>query len=157
MIKVYTITKGEVLKLTMTDQYEEDDYYYNPGYGAWLLNKYFNIFNLGFEQLYCLAIDNSNSILGIMLISSGNLKETPMHENLLAFFVLAMQAERFAIFHNHPSDVLEGSAIDSASFMEIKELAKHLEIEFEDSYVIAQGKCIGVSSGKIYDTEDFEE
>ena len=97
-------------------------------------NFYMNI--LGEEYVYILSFNCKMEILGVYELSHGNSMESKIGMRELGIFLLLTGAERFIVAHNHPNGSSEISGADFNITNRMNELARLIDIDLIQHFVI---------------------
>ena len=143
MIEVYDIINDPLPKLKLTREINEDPHCPQPDYTVWILDKYFDMGKLFYERCYCVALDESENIKGIMMVSSGDDSGCEVYKKNIGIFLLLIGAAQFIICHNHPNGATKASDDDKISMGTIIDLGKLIEIEMVEDYIITKNGWYG--------------
>ena len=88
------------------------------------------------EQFKILLLNRSNSVLGMVEISTGGVTGTVVDCKLIFVAALKANACNLVISHNHPSGNLKPSKADEELTQKIKEAGKFLDIRLHDHIIV---------------------
>lgn len=100
--------------------------------------KYLHMSDLAEESMVLLALNNSNSILGVFTVSKGTVGNCLINIPGIFKRLLLLDASSFILAHNHPSGGVDPSRDDDKSTTKIKQAAGILGIAFVDYVVIGK-------------------
>ena len=122
-----------------------------------LLIDNFQMDQLYNEEMYCLAYNDSKELLGCFRISEGSQNECSSDYKKIFTFLLLIGAERFKLYHNHPSNTLNPSIPDVESDMMIMNISDALGIEYSGSYIITSEGFMNIGRSETIKFMTYEE
>jgi DNA repair protein RadC len=90
------------------------------------------------EKAWILALNTSNRLIGVNLISEGSLNQTIVHPREVFQFALLSNANSIVFVHNHPSGELRASPQDITISKQRKEAGKILNVQLLDSIIVTE-------------------
>lgn len=121
------------------------------------LNDNFSMNILSEEYVYVLSFNCKMEILGVYQLSHGNSTESKIGMRELGIFLLLTGAEKFLIAHNHPNGSSEISGFDFLVTNRMNELARLIDIELVQHFIIGRESYDTVIDTFEDDEEDIEE
>lgn len=104
--------------------------------GIYVMQKGYNLGLLDLENVFLLSTDNEKLINGIINIANGNNRHADIHLNDVIYYLNIVNAFGFALYHNHPNNLIYPSEDDYISAKDMKKIAKSLNIIFYGSYIL---------------------
>jgi DNA repair protein RadC len=89
------------------------------------------------EEFKILLMNRSNSVLGILEVSSGGLAGTVTDVRLIFAAAIKATASGIIVAHNHPSGNLNPSESDSKITQKIKEAGNLMDVQLLDHLILA--------------------
>lgn len=108
-----------------------------PGKISLMLQALLHMDELAEEHCYMVALDNSNKVIGIFLLSKGTVNECLISPREVFMRALLIGAVQIILCHNHPSGNITPSMEDDKLTMRIKEAGKLINIALIDHIIIA--------------------
>lgn len=108
-----------------------------PGKISRMLQTLLHMDELAEEHCYMIALNNSNKIVGIFLLSKGTVNECLISPREVFMRALLIGAVQIILCHNHPSGNITPSMEDDKLTMRIKEAGKLINIALIDHIIIA--------------------
>lgn len=108
-----------------------------PGKISLMLQALLHMDELAEEHCYMIALNNSNKIVGIFLLSKGTVNECLISPREVFMRALLIGAVQIILCHNHPSGNITPSMEDDKLTMRIKEAGKLINIALIDHIIIA--------------------
>lgn len=93
------------------------------------------------ERFYVMYLNNNNSIINIVQLSSGGITGTVVDVRLLFRHAFICKATSILLCHNHPSGSNKPSNADKDLTTKIKNASKFLDINLLDHIIISSDKC----------------
>lgn len=122
------------------------------------LNDNFNMNILSEEYVYVLSFNCRMEILGVFQLSHGNSMESKIGMRELGIFLLLTGAEKFIVAHNHPNGSSEISGFDFLVTNRMHELARLIDIELVQHFIIGRESYdTAIDIFEDDDEEDIEE
>jgi DNA repair protein RadC len=90
------------------------------------------------EKAWVLALNTSNRLIGVNLVSEGSLNQTIVHPREVFQFALLSNANSIVFVHNHPSGELRASPADITISKQLQEAGKLLNIKLLDSIIVTE-------------------
>lgn len=103
---------------------------------VWGLGKFGRLVH---EEMWILALDGGNRIIGASKVSQGGLHESPLRSALTLRAVLLHGVSSFAMVHNHPGGDTRPSAGDITATRVMVKASKAAEICLVDHVIISPG------------------
>ena len=155
MIYQYNILRTDNKpKLKVTRRIKENNLCTSTEWLLDFLNHYYDLNRLDTEQSYCIAMDDSYHIRGILLVSSGSDNHTYLYKRNIAIFLCLLGANEFYYIHNHPNNSCYFSENDMEVNKLLVELSELLEIKLSDSIVMTKFGWQGIfDDGSFLDDE----
>lgn len=100
-------------------------------------SKYFK--GLTEERLYLLCLDSNAQIVSFDLISSGDVKSTPVNNRLITEIALTSKAATIILVHNHPSGITAPSKMDINATQNIMNALSVIGLHLSDHIIIGHG------------------
>ena len=106
-----------------------------------LLIKYFPDDTIEYKESFKVVLLNqSNKVLGIVLISEGGISATYVDVRLILQAALLANATQVILAHNHPSGAIKPSTLDDALTEKVKKAAELMEIHVADHIILSPEK-----------------
>ena len=106
-----------------------------------LLTKYFPDDTIEYKESFKVVLLNqSNRVLGIVLISEGGISATYVDVRLILQAALLANATQVILAHNHPSGSMKPSTLDDVLTEKVKKAAEFMEIHVADHVILSPEK-----------------
>lgn len=106
-----------------------------------LLIKYFPDDTIEYKESFKVVLLNqSNKVLGIVLISEGGISATYVDVRLILQAALLANATQVILAHNHPSGSLKPSTLDDTLTERVKKASELMEIHIADHVILSPEK-----------------
>lgn len=92
--------------------------------------------NADVEKLVAMGLDNRGKILGVEVISEGDVNSTPLNSRKLIEFAMRSKASRVVIAHNHPGNVVFPSRDDIIVTQKVKEILQSVGVYLADHFIV---------------------
>jgi DNA repair protein RadC len=99
---------------------------------------------LEFEELWMMALDRRNHVMGIFKIYSGSASSSQIRVGEIFRPAIIINSSSLLIFHNHPSGDPTPSPDDVVVTRAVHQAGKLLDIELLDHVVIGDGKWVSL-------------
>jgi DNA repair protein RadC len=93
------------------------------------------------EEFKLLLMNRSNSVLGILPVSKGEISGTVTHIRLIYQAAIKANASGIIVCHNHPSGNLNQSESDTKLTQKIKDAGNLMDIQLLDHLIIISDGC----------------
>ena len=93
------------------------------------------------ERFFVMYLNNNNSVINIVQLSSGGITGTVVDVRLLFRHAFICKATSILLCHNHPSGSNKPSNADKDLTTKIKNASKFLDINLLDHIIISSDKC----------------
>ena len=104
-----------------------------------LLIKYFPDDTIEYKESFKVVLLNqSNKVLGIVLISEGGISATYVDVRLILQAALLANATQVILAHNHPSGSMKPSTLDDVLTEKLRKVAELMEIHVADHIILIQ-------------------
>jgi len=97
------------------------------------------------EQSWVILFNNRLDIIGVSLISQGNINSVPCPPREIFRTAMLANADSIMTLHNHPSNDLEPSNGDMASMLVLKAASNILGVQYLDSIIVGNDGKSGIS------------
>ena len=100
-------------------------------------SKYFK--GLTEERLYLLCLDTNAQVIKFDMVSSGDVKSTPLNNRIIAETVFTVKPASVVLVHNHPSGITAPSRKDVDATREISYALNLIGMRLSDHIIIGHG------------------
>ncbi len=101
------------------------------------------------EQLWLIALDNSNAPIGHFLLSAGGTTKTVIDRNLVVRVAVMAGAISVVLVHNHPSGNSLPSVADINQTSELKRTLSPFDIKLLDHVILSEEEYFSFSDEKV--------
>lgn len=106
-----------------------------------LLIKYFPDDTIEYKESFKVVLLNqSNKVLGIVLISEGGISATYVDVRLILQAALLANATQVILAHNHPSGSMKPSTLDDVLTEKLRKVTELMEIHVADHIILSPEK-----------------
>lgn len=134
--------------LSILHQYSIPNKKYTEKLGVYIVQKGYNLGFFDLEHVFLLSTNKEGYVNGIINIADGNNRHAEIYLQDVAFYLNTVHAFGFAMYHNHPNNVIRASSDDLVSATDMEELGKEMNIRFYGSYILGQREFIKVGDKK---------
>lgn len=127
-------------QLIRTELREGDYFMTSPNVVVAIMNELFKLDVLAEECCYMIALNTKSCILGICLVSKGNVSSTMMGPREIYLRALLLGASFIILVHNHPSGSSEPSSADLISTKKVVEVGDLVGIPVTDHIIIGRSQ-----------------
>ena len=92
------------------------------------------------ESFKVVLLNQSNKVLGIVLISEGGISATYVDVRLILQAALLANATQVILAHNHPSGSMKPSTLDDVLTEKLRKVAELMEINVADHIILSPEK-----------------
>lgn len=101
------------------------------------------------ENLYMISLNSGNELMRFDKISEGTATAASVSLHIIAKLAILNEASSVILMHNHPGGRLEPSMSDITMTRDVKEALASLGIPLVDHIIVACGKWISMTEGRI--------
>lgn len=156
IIKLYDIVHDQMFVpnlIVVKDivPYDVSDIDFNAYETARLLKDSLHIHRFETEHVFCVAINRNNEIIGVLNVAIGSNCQASIYKRTIIIFLVLTGAKSFALYHNHPNDIVKASLEDIQCDTQFCSLAKDLDVEYRGSYIVGLDTCLKIGSELLVD------